>query len=125
MRLEVRFIEILAPGKHDETSILRAVGREVQDSLDALQPEEVGGLVDVRPWGGGFEAFAFREREGVVDSVEGGEELVGVPDFFEGGEDAWFTARRATVSHRLLFRLTWGFDSYSRLSHTNFSCPTE
>lgn len=108
VRLEVRFIEILAPGKHDETSILGAVGREVQNSLDALQPEEVGRLVDVRPWGGRFEAFAFGEREGVVDPVEGGEELVGVPDFLEGGEHAGFAAKKK-CQQALNLRLNCGW----------------
>lgn len=108
MRLEVCFVEILAPGKHHEPSILRAVGREVQDSLDALQAEKVGRLVDVRPWGGRFEAFAFGEREGVVDPVEGGEELVGVPDFLEGGEHAGLTAKKKKCQQTLDLRLNCG-----------------
>lgn len=94
VRLEEGLVAQARALEHDEPAILRPVGREVQQALDALQALALGRLVDVRPGGVGL-SFGMRQRH--VRAVKGHQEFWGVPELGEGVDDGWFAEELCAI----------------------------
>jgi hypothetical protein len=83
----------------NQATIVGAVGEQVHKALEAAEAGTLRVLVLVRPGLVGGEVLAVGEA--VVDGVEGDNEVFGVIDFLEGGDD---TGLRADVPDEVLVR---------------------
>lgn len=89
--LEELLVQGVGALHHEETAVVRAVGCEVEDALDALHSFADGVLVDVGPGLAGWDTCSTR-REREVQPVKGNEELFGTPYFGEGVDETGFGA---------------------------------
>lgn len=74
----------------DETAVIRTVWEEIDQPLQTSKSALGGILVLMRPWLVGRQILASSEAE--VDSVEGDDQIFGVEDGFEDGQNTRFSA---------------------------------
>ncbi|KAH3659062.1 hypothetical protein OGATHE_006788 [Ogataea polymorpha] len=83
------FVEQLVGSTVDnQTSIVRALLTETEDTLHAVKTTFEWRLVKMRPWR--FTRLVLTVRQGDVQTVKRGKQLVGSPEFFKDFQNARF-----------------------------------
>lgn len=88
VRGEILFTERARTLHHNQSAVVRAIGGEVEQPLDALEALAQRALVDVRP---GAYGRSIRRRQCQIHAIKRDEQLVCSPDLGECVDDGWFS----------------------------------
>lgn len=86
----VLLADLVATLQDEETTILRTVGQEVDETLNATQTSTLRILILVRPGTVGGKILTVGKR--YVDGIERADQILSVIEFFENINDSWFRA---------------------------------